>query len=84
MPFLPRGWVASSLSASLATGLANESLQEGGYRIYICRLGQVKVVHFTAVLTAISQGFVRTPNEELRASSAGVNKHQPAFLGNIS
>jgi hypothetical protein len=41
--------------------------------------GQVRVVHFTAVLTAISQGLLRTPNEELRASSAGVNKHQRAF-----
>jgi hypothetical protein len=52
--------------------------------------GQVRVVHFTAVLTAISQGLLRTPNEELRASSAGVNKHQrtltvkPAFYGNNS
>lgn len=58
---------------------------------------QVRVVHFTAVLTAITQGLLRTPNEELRASSAGVNKHQraltvncklysvkPAFFGNNS
>jgi hypothetical protein len=50
--------------------------------------GQVRVVHFTAVLTAMSQGLLRTPNEELKASSAGVNKHQcavtgkPPFFGN--
>jgi hypothetical protein len=51
---------------------------------------QVRVVHFTAVLTAITQGLLRTPNEELRASSAGVNKRQrastvkSAFFGNNS
>jgi hypothetical protein len=42
------------------------------------RLGQVRVVHFTAVLTAILQELHRTPQEEFGASSAVVNKHQLA------